>query len=180
MGFIKTSIDGVWVFEPTVYKDPRGYFYESYNENTFKAAGINYKFVQDNQSKSSYGVLRGLHFQKEPYAQTKLVRALQGNILDVAVDLRPNSPTFKQHVAIVLSGENFKQLLIPKGFAHGFVVLSETAIITYKCDEFYNPQSDAGVIYNDSDLNINWTIPEKDILLSTKDAKLPTLKQILG
>lgn len=176
MPFTNTKILDLKVFEPRVFKDERGYFFESYNENLFLEKNINIKFVQDNQSKSSYGVLRGLHFQVEPYAQTKLVRVLEGKILDVAVDIRENSKTYGKWFSIELSSENFKQLLIPKGFAHGFVVLSETAIVSYKCDNFYTPDCEGGIRYDDPFLNIDWKIDKSQIILSPKDLEYPFLK----
>jgi dTDP-4-dehydrorhamnose 3,5-epimerase len=175
MPFVTTPIQGLLVFEPVVYEDSRGYFFESYNEKVFREAGLTMQFVQDNQSKSSYGVIRGLHYQQQPYAQTKLVRVLQGSILDVAVDLRRHSPTFAQVYSIELSDSNKKQLLIPHGFAHGFSVLSEMAVVMYKCDALYNKQSEGGIIYNDALLNIDWRIPAGDEIVSAKDLELPTL-----
>ncbi len=174
MAFIKTAFPGLVIFEPTVIKDSRGYFFESYNEKLFEANGIQARFVQDNQSKSSYGVIRGLHYQLNPYAQTKLVRALSGIILDVVVDIRKGSPTFGKVFSIELSAENCMQLLIPKGFAHGFSVLSETAEVMYKCDEFYNKGSEAGIIYNDAALNIDWNIPADKAVISEKDLVQPS------
>ncbi len=175
MPIIKTEFSGLIIFEPTVFKDSRGYFFESYNENLFQAEGITARFVQDNQSKSSYGVLRGLHYQLNPHAQTKLVRVLSGKILDVAVDIRKGSPTYGKAFSIELSAENNKQLLIPKGFAHGFSVLSETAEVMYKCDEFYHKELEAGIIYNDSSLNIDWQIPADKAIVSDKDLQQPIL-----
>jgi dTDP-4-dehydrorhamnose 3,5-epimerase len=175
MAIIKTDFPGLIIFEPTVFKDSRGYFFESYNESVFNAQGITARFVQDNQSKSSYGVLRGLHYQLNPYAQTKLVRVLSGKILDVAVDIRQGSPTYGMAFSIELSAENNKQLLIPKGFAHGFSVLSNTAEVMYKCDEFYNKESEGGIIYNDAALNINWQIPADKAIVSEKDLQQPLL-----
>ena len=175
MPIIKTEFSGLIIFEPTVFKDSRGYFFESYNENVFQAEGITARFVQDNQSKSSYGVLRGLHYQLNPHAQTKLVRVLSGKILDVAVDIRKGSPTYGKAFSIELSAENNKQLLIPKGFAHGFSVLSETAEVMYKCDEFYHKELEAGIIYNDSSLNIDWQIPADKAIVSDKDLQQPIL-----
>jgi dTDP-4-dehydrorhamnose 3,5-epimerase len=174
MPIIKTAFPGLVIFEPTVIKDSRGYFFESYNEKLFEANGIQARFVQDNQSKSSYGVIRGLHYQLNPYAQTKLVRALSGIILDVVVDIRKGSPTFGKVYSIELSAENCRQLLIPKGFAHGFSVLSETAEVMYKCDEFYNKESEAGIIYNDAALNIDWNIPADKAVISEKDLVQPS------
>lgn len=163
------------VFEPKVFPDSRGYFFESYNANTFKECGTEYNFVQDNQARSSYGVLRGLHYQQEPYAQTKLIRALEGSILDVVVDIRKGSPTYGKVYTIELSAENKKQLLVPKGFAHGYSVLSETAEVMYKCDNFYHKASEGGIIYNDPALKIDWGFDLKDALVSDKDLVLPTL-----
>ena len=174
MNFIKTEIEGVYIIEPKVFGDNRGYFFESYNENVFKAAGLNYKFVQDNESKSKKGVLRGLHFQKT-YPQAKLVRVLDGEVFDVAVDLRKDSPTYGKWVGVILSSENKRQFMIPRGFAHGFVVLSETATFTYKCDEFYHPEDEGGIMWNDPLVNIKWPF-EGEILLSEKDKKHPLLK----
>ncbi|MCB9034934.1 MAG: dTDP-4-dehydrorhamnose 3,5-epimerase [Chitinophagales bacterium] len=173
----KTTIPDVFIIEPTVFEDDRGFFYESYNQEKLKAHNINYHFVQDNHSKSTYGVLRGLHFQLEPYAQTKLVRVTQGAVLDVAVDLRKNSPTYLQHIAVELSAENKKQLLIPRGFAHGFVVLTPTCEFLYKCDNFYNKAADGGILYNDPTLNIDWKIPKEDIILSEKDKAHKTVEE---
>lgn len=175
MPIIKTDFPGLIIFEPTVLKDSRGYFFESYSERVFQAAGINTRFVQDNQSKSSYGVIRGLHYQLNPHAQTKLVRVLSGAILDVAVDIRTGSPTYGKAFSIELSSENNKQLLIPKGFAHGFSVLSETAEVMYKCDAFYNKESESGIIYNDASLNIDWQIPADKAIISEKDQQQPLL-----
>ncbi|MBP6431522.1 MAG: dTDP-4-dehydrorhamnose 3,5-epimerase [Ferruginibacter sp.] len=176
MPFIKTDIPDLLVFEPKVFEDARGYFFESYNANTFLAEGVNIKFVQDNQAKSSYGVLRGLHYQLNPHAQTKLVRALQGTILDVAVDIRKGSPTYGKVFTIELSAENKKQLLVPQGFAHGYSVLSETAEVLYKCDNFYNKESEGGIAFNDATLNINWQIPLNKAIVSEKDIILPSFE----
>ncbi len=177
MNLIKTKIKDLLILEPKVFTDGRGYFFESYNKKTLEPLiGKEYNFVQDNESKSSYGVIRGLHYQLAPYSQAKLVRVLEGRVYDVAVDLRKDSPTFGEWAGVELSGENKKQFLIPKGFAHGFSVLSETAVFTYKCDEYYHPEAEAGIIYNDSALNIDWKIPEKDAKLSEKDKLLPELK----
>ncbi len=165
----KTPIEGLLIIKPNIYKDERGYFFESYNENLFVDNGVSMKFVQDNQSFSSYGVIRGLHYQLKPYAQTKLVRVLQGIIYDVAVDIRKNSPTFGQWYGIELSDENFLQFLLPKGFAHGFSVLSETAVVLYKCDNFYKKETERGIVYNDKTLNIDWKIQSEDVLVSAKD-----------
>lgn len=175
MAFIKTAFPGLIIFEPNVIKDSRGYFFESYSERAFHAAGINDRFVQDNQSKSAYGVIRGLHYQLHPHAQTKLVRVLSGKILDVAVDIRTGSPTYGKAFSLELSAENNKQLLIPKGFAHGFSVLSETAEVMYKCDEFYYKESEAGILYNDAAINIDWNIPADKAIISEKDMQQPLL-----
>jgi dTDP-4-dehydrorhamnose 3,5-epimerase len=180
MPFTATDFPGLFVFEPNVFGDERGYFFESYNERLFQKNGIEIKFVQDNQSHSNYGVIRGLHYQLGPYSQIKLVRALRGNILDVVADIRKGSPTFGKSYNIELSDENKKQLLVPKGFAHGFVVLSQTADVMYKCDEFYNKESEAGIIYNDPVLNINWNIPEKKIICSPKDIQLPSFENCIN
>ncbi len=169
MEVTKTPIEGLLIVKPDVYKDNRGYFFESYNEDRFVQNGVPMKFVQDNQSLSSYGVIRGLHYQLEPYAQTKLVRVLQGRIFDVAVDIRKNSPTFGQWYGIELSDENFLQFLLPKGFAHGFSVLSKTAQVLYKCDNYYHKASERGIIYNDKTLNIDWKLNPDEILVSHKD-----------
>ena len=176
MPFHSTNIDGLLIFEPKVFEDSRGYFFESYNENIFLQQGIDVKWVQDNQSSSTYGVIRGLHYQLNPHAQTKLVRVLQGTILDVAVDIRKGSSTYGRSFSIELSGNNNKQLFIPKGFAHGFSVLSEKAVVLYKCDGFYNKESEGGIIYNDSSLNIDWKIPADKAIISEKDNQLPVLK----
>lgn len=176
MNVIKTSIAGVFIIEPKIFKDQRGYFFESYNQLSLEKMGINYTFVQDNQSKSTYGVIRGLHFQRPPYAQTKLLRVVQGKIIDIAVDIRKNSPTYGQHVAVELSDNNFKQLLIPEGFAHGFSVLSETATVQYKCTNFYHPESEGGIMFDDIDLNINWGIPLDEAVISEKDLKHTSFK----
>lgn len=175
MPFIKTPIRDLLVFEPKVFEDSRGYFFEAYNEQTFSNEGVDIKFVQDNQSRSSYGVVRGLHYQLTPYAQTKLVRVLEGAIIDVAVDIRQGSPTFGQVYTIELSGTNKKQLLVPAGFAHGFSVISEIAVVLYKCDRFYNKESEGGIVYNDPSLNIDWQLPQDKILVSDKDQVLPTI-----
>lgn len=168
-----TPIPDLKILEPRVFEDSRGYFFESYNAATFEQLGINLQFVQDNQSSSSYGVIRGLHYQLPPYAQTKLVRVLHGAILDVALDIRQGSPTFGQHFSIELSADNKKQLLIPRGFAHGFSVLSEQAVVLYKCDGLYNKESDAGILYNDPALNIDWKVPADKVIVSDKDKVLP-------
>lgn len=173
MPFIPTTIPDLLIFEPKVFEDSRGYFFESFNQKTFRAESINVDFVQDNQSSSQYGVIRGLHYQQEPYAQTKLIRVLSGKILDVAVDIRKGSPTFGQSFSIELSAENKKQLFIPKGFAHGFSVLSENAEVLYKCDSFYNKSSEGGILYNDVALHIDWKIPAGKEIVSQKDRDLP-------
>ena len=177
MNFIKTDIDGVYIIEPKIWPDARGYFFESYNKKIFDEAGLIYDFVQDNQSKSSYGTIRGLHFQKGEFSQAKLVRAIEGTVLDVAVDLRAGSKTFGKHVAVELSAENNRQLMIPRGFAHGFSVLSERAVFTYKCDNVYNKASEGGLMWNDKDIGIDWKIPADKVILSDKDRKHPSLKE---
>ncbi|WP_395077922.1 dTDP-4-dehydrorhamnose 3,5-epimerase [Flavobacterium sp.] len=177
MNFIPTHLSGCFVLEPKVFRDERGYFMESFNETTFNnGVGQKVHFVQDNQSYSSKGVLRGLHYQTGEHAQAKLVRVLQGEVLDVAVDLRPESDTYGESFSILLSAENQKQLFIPRGFAHGFLVTSETAIFFYKCDNFYNAASEGGLIYNDLTLNIDWNFPENELIISEKDVILPTLQ----
>ena len=177
MNFIATKLEGCFIIEPKIITDERGYFMESFNERTFqKGIGQEVHFVQDNQSFSSKGVLRGLHYQTGEHAQAKLVRVLQGKVLDVAVDIRPNSATYGQFEAIVLSGENQKQFFIPRGFAHGFLVLSETATFFYKCDNFYNKESEGGIIFNDKTIAIDWNFKESDLLISEKDQILPTLE----
>ena len=177
MNFVATNLEGCFVLEPKIIKDERGYFMESFNENTFqKALGIKTHFVQDNQSFSSKGVLRGLHYQVGDHAQSKLVRVLTGEILDVAVDIRPNSTTFGNYFSIVLSAENQKQLFVPAGFAHGFLVLSETATLFYKCDNFYHKESEGGIIFNDPTLNINWGEKSENCIISEKDKNLPLFK----
>ena len=173
MKFTKTSIEGLVIIDPTVFGDNRGYFLESYNEKEFKEVIGNVSFVQDNESKSSKGVLRGLHFQKPPFAQAKLVRCIEGKVLDVVVDIRKNSKTYGQHFTTELSGENKKQVFIPRGFAHGFLVLSESAIFAYKVDNTYAPEHDAGIRWNDPIVNIQWGLSESEVLVSDKDAQLP-------
>ena len=173
MKFVNTPIEGLVIIEPTVFEDDRGYFLESYNKKKFEKAIGKISFVQDNESKSSRGVLRGLHFQKPPYAQAKLVRCIEGKVLDIAVDIRDGSDTYGQHVSVELSGENKKQVFIPRGFAHGFLVLSNTAIISYKVDKSYAPANDTGIRWDDSLLNIQWGVSESEVLVSEKDAKLP-------
>jgi dTDP-4-dehydrorhamnose 3,5-epimerase len=172
MPFYQTDFEGLLIFEPKVFEDSRGYFFESYNEKIFQQQGINSRWVQDNQSSSSYGVIRGLHYQLNPHAQTKLVRVLDGLILDVVVDIRKNSSSYGQTFCIELSSSNNKQLFIPAGFAHGFSVLSEKAVVLYKCDNFYNKDSEAGIIYNDPQLDIDWKIPAEKQIISEKDMQL--------
>jgi dTDP-4-dehydrorhamnose 3,5-epimerase len=173
MPFSTTEIPGLLIFEPKVFEDSRGYFFESYNEKVFREEGVDIRWVQDNQSSSEYGVIRGLHYQLEPHAQTKLVRVLRGKILDVAVDIRKGSPTYGKSYSVKLSAKNRKQLLIPPGFAHGFSVLSKKAEVLYKCNSFYNKESEAGIIYNDPALGIDWGIPLEDAIVSEKDQVLP-------
>ena len=178
MKVIKTKLEGVVIIEPQVFFDDRGYFFESFSQQRFNEQVAPITFVQDNESKSSYGVLRGLHFQKPPFAQSKLVRVVKGKVLDVAVDLRKGSPTFGQYESVVLSEENKRQFFIPQGFAHGFAVLSEEAIFQYKCDNYYAPQSEGSVRWNDPTIAIDWQLPEKEIILSAKDEKAPLLSQL--
>ena len=176
----ETKLKGCFIIEPSVYEDERGFFFESYNQKRFNdLINDEVNFVQDNQSFSSRGVLRALHYQLGAHAQAKLVRVLQGKVLDVAVDLRKNSPTFKQHISIELSAENKKQLFIPRGFAHGFVVLSDTAHFFYKCDNFYNKEAEGGIIYNDKTLNIDWILNEDELIVSEKDRVLPSFDNAL-
>lgn len=175
MPLTPTGFSGLFVFEPVVHKDDRGYFFESYNANTFRGFGIDVQFVQDNQARSTYGVLRGLHFQQQPYAQTKLIYVLEGRILDVVVDIRTGSPTYGKVYSIELSAENKLQLLIPQGFAHGYSVLSPTAEVLYKCDNFYHKASEGGIRYDDPSLNIDWGFPLSEAVISPKDAVLPFL-----
>jgi dTDP-4-dehydrorhamnose 3,5-epimerase len=177
MNFTPTKLDGCFVIEPKIFNDERGYFLESFNENTFQnGIGQQVHFVQDNQSFSTKGVLRGLHYQTGDYAQAKLVRVLQGEVLDVAVDIRPNSKSYGEHVSVLLSAEKQNQFFIPRGFAHGFLVLSETATFFYKCDNFYNKESEGGIIYNDNSLKIDWQFPLNELIISEKDATLPTIE----
>ena len=179
MEIIKTDLAGVLIVEPTVHGDARGYFFESFNEREFREkSGFKVHFVQDNESLSSYGVVRGLHFQRSPHAQSKLVRVVRGEVLDVAVDIRPNSPTFGKHVAVRLSAENHRQFFIPKGFAHGFSVLSKDAVFQYKCDNFYAPESEGAIAWNDPSLAIDWQLPAEDIVLSDKDKNNPPFDSI--
>jgi dTDP-4-dehydrorhamnose 3,5-epimerase len=173
MKFTKTNIEGIVIIEPKVFGDDRGYFLETYNEKEFEESIGKISFVQDNESKSSKGVLRGLHFQKPPFAQAKLVRCLEGKVLDVAVDIREGSNTYGQHVAVELSGENKRQLFVPRGFAHGFLVISDTATFSYKVDNRYAPEFDAGMRWDDTKLNIKWGMNESEVLVSEKDAQLP-------
>lgn len=177
MTFTPTKLEGCFILDPTIINDGRGYFMESFNENKFEAGiGKRVHFVQDNQSFSTKGVLRGLHYQTGEYAQAKLVRVLEGEVLDVAVDIRPESETYGQHVAVLLSGENLRQLFVPRGFAHGFLVLSETAVFFYKCDNFYNKESEGGIMYNDPTIGIDWGMAEEDFIISEKDTELPNLE----
>jgi dTDP-4-dehydrorhamnose 3,5-epimerase len=176
MNIIQTSIPGVVIIEPRLFKDDRGYFFESFSEREFNTQVREVKFVQDNESMSSYGVMRGLHFQRPPYTQSKLVRCVKGAVLDVAVDIRKGSPTYGQHVAVELTEENHRQFFVPRGFAHGFAVLSKTAIFQYKCDNFYHPEADGGISILDNSLGIDWHIPTDHAILSEKDTKHPLLK----
>ncbi|MCW5906978.1 MAG: dTDP-4-dehydrorhamnose 3,5-epimerase [Chitinophagales bacterium] len=173
MPFIETGFRGLKIFEPKVFADSRGYFFESFNKQTFKDAGIETEFVQDNESMSGYGVLRGLHYQLNPFAQAKLVRVVQGAVLDVVLDIRKGSPTYGKHFGVELSAENKKQLFIPRGFAHGFSVISEVCIFQYKCDNFYSKESEGGIAYNDPALNIDWGIDLNKAIVSEKDKSLP-------
>lgn len=177
MEIIKTAIDGVIIIKPRIFNDARGYFFESFSQREFAENVCRTVFVQDNESKSSYGVLRGLHFQKPPYAQSKLVRVIKGVVLDIAVDIRRGSPTFGQYVSAELTGENHLQFFIPRGFAHGFSVLSEEAVFQYKCDNFYAPQSEGAIAWNDPALAIDWQLPADKVLLSEKDRLNPFLKE---
>lgn len=169
MTYVQTEIDGVWVIEPKVFSDARGYFMEAFKKDEFETHVGKINFIQENESKSSYGVLRGLHYQKGEYCQAKLVRVIKGEVLDVAVDLRKSSPTFGKYVSVLLSEDNKRQFFIPRGFAHGFLVLSDEAVFTYKVDNVYVPQAEASILYNDTDLNIDWPISEEQVLLSEKD-----------
>jgi dTDP-4-dehydrorhamnose 3,5-epimerase len=178
MKFIKTAISDVYVLEPSVFGDDRGYFLESFNLQEFEENIGPIKFIQDNESKSSKGVLRGLHFQKPPFEQAKLVRCLEGRVLDVSVDIRKGSPTYGKHVAVELSGENKKQVFVPRGFAHGFVVLSESAVFAYKVDNRYAPEYDAGIRFDDEALQIDWRLPQEEVQLSEKDKNLPSFKDL--
>jgi len=179
MNVIRTKIEGVFVIEPQVFGDERGYFFESFNAERFLAqTGVEVTFVQDNESRSKRGVLRGLHFQREPYAQAKLVRVVQGRVLDVAVDIRPESSTFGGYVAVELSGANKRQLFIPKGFAHGYVVLEDDTVFQYKCDEYYRPESEDGIAWNDPQIAVEWGFPESEIILSEKDKNRHLLNEL--
>ena len=177
MNIIKTDIEGVVVIEPRVFEDDRGYFFESFSEREFCAEVCDCHFVQSNEAKSSYGVVRGLHFQLPPHAQSKLVRVAKGRVLDVAVDIRKSSPTFGRYVAVELSDENHRQIFIPRGFAHGYSVLSEEAVVEYKCDNYYAPESEGAIAWDDAELAIDWQVPEDKIILSAKDQKHPTLAE---
>lgn len=178
MNIIETEIQGVYIIEPKVFGDSRGYFFESYSRREFEAKVGPVEFVQDNESKSCYGVVRGLHFQKPPHAQAKLVRVVKGKVLDVAVDLRKDSPTFGKYMSVELSDENHRQVFIPKGFAHGFSVLSEEAVFQYKCDDYYAPETECAIAWNDPELNIDWRIPADKVILSEKDKRHPGLKDL--
>jgi len=180
MPFFETGIPGLKIFEPRVFGDHRGYFLESFNEKTFKEAGIDVSFVQDNESKSQYGVVRGLHYQLNPYAQAKLVRVVVGQVLDVVIDIRKGSPTFGQKFELLLSGENKKQLFIPRGFAHGFSVLEAGTIFSYKCDNIYSKESEAGILFTDPALEIDWQVPKGKMLISEKDHLNPLLKDCIN
>jgi len=178
--FIPQSIPDVWIIEPKVQGDKRGYFVETFRQDKFEdALGYKVNFIQDNESKSSKGVLRGLHFQLAPHAQSKLVRVIEGAVLDVAVDIRKGSPSFSQHVAVELSDDNKKQMFIPRGFAHGFVVLTDTATFAYKVDKYYSPECDRGLAFDDIDLNIDWQLPKQQLLLSNKDAQQPSWSELI-
>ena len=176
MEIIKTGIEGVVILEPRIFRDARGYFFESFSVREFEEKVARTTFVQDNESCSSYGVIRGLHFQKPPFTQAKLVRVIKGSVLDVAVDLRKDSPTYGKHVAVELTEDNHRQLFIPHGFAHGFAVLSDEVLFQYKCDNYYTPQNEGGILWNDPDLNIDWRIPADKVVLSEKDTRHPMLK----
>jgi dTDP-4-dehydrorhamnose 3,5-epimerase len=179
MNIVKTQLKDCFIFEPTIFGDTRGYFFESYNKSKFESLiGKAIDFIQDNEAFSNKGALRGLHFQEGEFAQAKLVRVTQGLVLDVAVDLRPDSETFLQHIAVELSSDNKKQLFVPRGFAHGYIVLSQTAVFNYKCDNVYNKDSENGVIYNDKDLNIDWKLSPDQFIVSEKDKILPTIKTL--
>ncbi|MCK4879166.1 MAG: dTDP-4-dehydrorhamnose 3,5-epimerase [Bacteroidales bacterium] len=174
----ETGIEGLLVLEPRIFEDPRGFFYESYHKERLDQHGVDYEFIQDNQSRSSYGVIRGLHYQKEPHTQSKLVRVTEGAIFDVVVDIRPGSPTYGKWFGLEISAENFLQLLIPGGFAHGLSVLSDHATVLYKCDRYYHPESESGIRFDDPDLQIDWRIDPEKAIVSEKDRILPYLKQL--
>lgn len=179
MEILKTEIEGVYLLKPRVFEDARGYFFESFSERDFQAlTGTSTHFVQDNESKSCYGVVRGLHFQKEPHAQAKLVRCIEGAVLDVAVDIRAGSPTYGKYVSAVISAENHMEFFLPKGMAHGFAVLSPTAIFQYKCDDFYHPETEGAIAWNDPDLGIDWMIPAESVILSEKDKHHPAFADL--
>lgn len=179
MKVINTDIPGLLILEPVIHGDARGYFFEAFNQKDFdEAVGMHVTFVQDNESKSSYGVLRGLHFQKGDHAQAKLVRVVSGRVLDVAVDMRPGSPTFGRHVSVELTGENHRMFFIPRGFAHGFSVLSEEAVFQYKCDNFYCPESEGGIAWDDPSLGIDWQLPAEAVKLSDKDRRNPKISEL--
>ena len=180
MNVIKREIEGLLIIEPKVFNDPRGYFFESYNRREFEEKVGHVEFIQDNESMSSYGVIRGLHFQKPPFAQAKLVRCVKGRVLDVAVDIRKNSPTYGKHIAVELSEENHKQVFIPRGFAHGFAVLSDQTIFQYKCDNSYEPASEGGISILDESLGINWNLNIKDAILSKKDSSQPLFDEFIS
>lgn len=179
MEIIRTKLDGVVIIEPKIFRDSRGYFFESFSQREFEEKVCKINFVQDNESMSSYGVMRGLHFQRPPFTQAKLVRCVKGSVLDVAVDIRKDSPTYGQHVAVELTEDNHYQMFIPHGFAHGFSVLSETAVFQYKCDQFYHPESDAGISILDKSLGIDWRIPTDKAILSDKDTRHPLFKDFV-
>ena len=180
MNIIKTEIEGVLIIEPRVFGDARGYFFESFNARDFtNTTGIDIHFVQDNESRSCYGVVRGLHFQLPPYAQSKLVRVVEGNVLDVAVDIRKGSPTYGRHVAVELSADNKRQFFLPKGFAHGFAVLSESAVFQYKCDEYYHPEAEGALAWDDPTLDIDWHLPSSEVILSEKDRHHPRFNDFI-
>lgn len=178
MNFVKTLIPGIVIIEPKIFGDHRGYFLESFNQKQFEENVQKITFIQDNESKSTRGVLRGLHFQKPPFSQAKLVRCIQGKVLDVVVDVRKNSPTYGRHITVELSEENKKQLFVPRGFAHGYSVLEDNTIFAYKCDNYYHPKEEGGIIYNDIDLSIDWLLKVDETILSKKDKQLKTLKEL--
>ena len=177
MKITKGEIEGVFIIEPRIFEDERGYFFEAFSEREFAEKVCDTRFVQDNEAKSSYGVVRGLHFQLPPYAQSKLVRVVEGRVLDIAVDIRVGSPTFGKHIAVELSAENHRQVFIPRGFAHGYSVLSEKATLEYKCDNYYAPQSEGAILWNDAELGIDWQTPAEKVILSEKDSKNPKLAE---